>query len=93
VLQGPELQNQRGPGVYVVFVKAVFQTRGVDVVPIRNVQIMLGSKSVLVALERYSERVPWVRGGVIGVIFVTKVSIEFGATRHEGDGIETQTCL
>jgi lysozyme family protein len=54
---------------------------------------MLGSKSVLVALERYSERVPWIKGGVIGVIFVTKVSIEFSATRHEGDGIETQTCL
>jgi hypothetical protein len=46
---------------------------------------MLGSKIVLVALERYRKRVPSIKGGVIGVIFVTKVSIEFGATGHEGD--------
>jgi hypothetical protein len=53
----------------------------------------MGSKSVLVALERYSERVPCIKGGVIGIVFMTKVSIEFGTTRHEGDDTETQTCF
>jgi hypothetical protein len=74
-------------------VKAIFQARRANVVPIRDVQITLGDNSVLVALERYGERVPCIKGVAIGVICVTKISIESGATRHEGDGTETQTCL
>jgi hypothetical protein len=74
-------------------VKAIVQARGANVLPIRDVQIMLDSKSVLVALRRYNERVPRIKGGVVGIIFITKFSIEFGATRHEGSDTEAQTCL